>query len=141
MKGFLFRDWLATGLLAAGVVLGGMALSEPAWPGEVGVKGDLFAVAPTAPTVPLPRAKPTPCAVPFQPDDAPEGWRFLTGDKAIRYITVAFTAPPPIDTVAYTIAGDKAAVVFALNGCVVARRVIAATVHGKIMDIAIGWIA
>ena len=133
MKRTIFRTFAASGLLSAGVVVVGLAVSaRMAHPQEAAVKGDMTASAP------LPQSKPLQCKLPIAALGEMFGWRILEGAKAKAYLSTAFTNHPQADAVAFTVAGDKAAVALARDGCIIGRQVIPATMHRAVLAKAFG---
>ena len=133
MRGFLFRDWLATGLLATGIVVGAMALSEP-------VHSQSSEHAKAEPNLtPTPKARPI-CGMDFSLLVGLPGWRILEGAKLQAYLSTLFTNVPNGDAMAYMVRGDKVALVLGRGGCVVARQVIPLKVHDAVVLKALGMV-
>jgi hypothetical protein len=133
MRRTLFRTALSSGLLAAAVVVGGLALDARLAHPQEAPKGDLLA------TAPVPQAKPTPaCRLPVAALAELAGWRILEGRRAVDYLSTAFKKHPPADTLAYAIAGDKVALALAKDGCIVGQLVIPAKTHRLIVTKVLG---
>jgi hypothetical protein len=119
MRRTIFRTFAASGLLSAGVVVGALAIdARMAHPAEV-----------------------PQCKLPIAALGEMFGWRILEGAKAKAYISTAFTNHPPADAVAFTVAGDKAAVALAQDGCIIGQQVIPAKMHRAVLDKAFGILA
>ncbi len=134
MRGFLFRDWLACGVLAAGIVLGAAALSVPAQSQSVAAKGDLDPTGKDTDRI-------VKCGMDFSTVSDLPGWRVIEGDKLQAYLSTLFTAAPNGDAMAYLKHGDKVALVLARNGCVVGRQVVDAKMHKKVIELTLGVVA
>lgn len=128
-----FRRLVRVGLTAAvlflPLVVGAALISEPAWPQG---KSDLIVTGP--PTA----GAPTTCALLMARVREMSAFRIMGGGKALKYVSTAFKAHPPVDTVAFIESGDQTGILMARDGCVVASHKIPTKVHEKIMVAAFG---
>jgi hypothetical protein len=126
----LARVALTMALFSGLVVVGAMA-TDPAYP-QAGPKGDLITTGP--PTA----GAPTTCALLMARVREMHAFRIMGGGKARKYVSTAFKAHPPIDTVAFIESGDQTGILMAKDGCVVASHKIPTKAHEKIMVAAFG---